>query len=109
MKVGTEDLLVHRSFEAILAIIAPANDHFSKRLCIWAEIRAPAVIFVTHKHMFPYLLKIALERHVGHKTHITAFSIKIEQAYSFEFWSLKWLVVMPKQLEARAYAQKNSV
>src|SRR6516164_3562190 len=109
MKVGTKDLLVHRSFEAILAVITPANDHFSQRLCIRTEVRTPAVIFVTHQHFFSCSLKITFQRHMGHKTHITTFGMKIEQAYSFEFWSLKRLIIMPKKLVPGTDAQEYCI
>src|SRR6266487_2387679 len=109
MKVSTKDIFVHRSFEAILAVIAPANDYFPKWLCIRTEVSAPTMIFVTHQHFFPRLLKIALERHVGHKTRASTFGIEIEQTYSFKFRSLKRLIIVPKKLETRTYAQEYCI
>src|SRR5436309_4092503 len=109
MEVGTKDMLVHSSFEAILAVIAPANDYFPKWLCIRTKVSAPAMIFVTHQHFFPCLLKIALERHVGHKTRASTFGIEIEQTYSFKFRSLKRLIVVSKKLETGTNAQEYCI
>src|SRR5215471_18184526 len=109
MKVRTKDMLIHRSLESILAIIAPTNDYFPKWLCIPTKICATAVIFITHQHIFSRFLKITLERHMGHKARITTFGIKIEQTYSFKFRPLKRLIIMPKKLVPGTDTQENCI
>src|SRR6266849_1413490 len=109
MEVGAKNILVHCSLETILAVITPADNNSSEWLSIWAKVGASAVVFVTDQYSLPSLLKIALECHVGHKSRITTFGIEIKQSYSFEFRSLKRLIVVPKKLESRTYTQEYCI